>query len=68
MEAKNYIKSLLKLNGMTIKKLAVHLTEKTGKEYTQGGLTAKINRDGISLKEAFIIAEILGYELEFIRK
>lgn len=68
MEAKNYIKSILKLNGMTIKKLAVLLSEKTGKKYTQGGLTAKINRDGISLKETFIIAEILGYNLEFIKK
>ncbi len=68
METKNYIKSVLKLNGITIKKLAGLLSEKTGKQYTQGGLTSKINRDGISFKEAAIIAEILGYELEFVRK
>ncbi|MBD5401800.1 hypothetical protein HDR58_03220 [bacterium] len=68
METKNYIKSILKLNGITIKKLAELLTETTGKKYTQGSLTAKINRDGISFKEASVIAEILGYNLEFIKK
>lgn len=65
MVLKNYIKSLLSLNAYTIKKLAEEMTVKTGKKYTQGSLSNKINRETISLKEAFVIADILGYKLEF---
>ncbi len=67
MEIKNYLKSILKLNAMNYKELAERLTEVSGKKYTQGSLTGKINRDGITLKEAALIAEILGYSLEFVK-
>lgn len=68
MIVKNYIKSLLQLNAITIKKLAQLMTEKTGRVYTQGSLNNKINRESITLKEANVMAEILGYEIEFKKK
>lgn len=68
MEPKNYLKSILQLNAVTIKQLAVLLTERTGRQYTQNGLTQRINRNSITFKEAMTIAEILGYNLEFVKK
>ncbi|MDR1167346.1 MAG: DUF6471 domain-containing protein [Heliobacteriaceae bacterium] len=68
MDISKYIKSLLALNGITIKKLAVLLSEKTGTNYTQSGLTTKIRRGKVTLQEGFAIADILGYNLEFIKK
>lgn len=68
MNIKNYIKSLLKLNAITIKKMAQLMTEKSERVYTAGSLSNKINREGITLKEAYILADILGYKIEFIKK
>lgn len=68
METKNYIKSILKLNAVTIKRMAELLNEKSDKKYTQNSLSLKINNNRLTLQEASLIAEILGYELEFVRK
>ncbi len=65
---RNYIKSLLSLNGITLTEVADKLTEKTGKQYTLDSLTGKLKRESFSLKEAFILADILGYEIKFIKK
>ena len=65
---RNYIKSLLSLNGLTLTEVADKLTEKTGKQYTLDSLTGKLKRESFSLKEAFILADILGYEIKFIKK
>lgn len=65
---RNYIKSLLSLNGVTLSEIANKLTERTGKQYTLDSLTGKLKRESFSLKEAFILADILGYELKFIKK
>lgn len=62
------IKSLLSYNGMTIKKLAQLMSEKTGKSYTLASLSSKLKIQSLSLYEAYIIAEILGYELKFDKK
>lgn len=68
METKNYIKSILKLNAVTIKRMAELLNEKSDKKYTQNSLSLKINNNRLTLQEAALIAEILGYKLEFIRE
>ena len=65
---RNYIKSLLSLNGITLTEVSDKLTEKTGKQYTLDSLTGKLKRESFSLKEAFILADILGYEIKFIKK
>lgn len=65
---RNYIKSLLSLNGITLTEVAEKLTEKTSKQYTLDSLTGKLKRESFSLKEAFILADILGYEIKFIKK
>ncbi|MBR1424335.1 hypothetical protein IJ579_02090 [bacterium] len=68
MNARNKIKSLLALHCLTITKLAQMMCEKTGKPYTFKSLTGKLQRGSLSLDEAYIIADLLGYKLEFINK
>lgn len=52
--------------GVTLKKLAERLSELSGEEYTYNSLLGKLNRESLSLKEAFFIAQILDYKLDFI--
>ena len=47
------------------KDLAQILTEKTGKKYTSGSLSQKISRGTISYNEVAMIADILGYDINF---
>lgn len=62
------IKYLLSLNGLTITKLAELMSEKTGENYTFQRLSHKLRLDRLTLKEAYIIADLIGYDLEFIEK
>lgn len=68
MDVRNYLKSLLALKCITITKLAKMMTEKTGKKYTFRSLSQKMIRESISMKEVFIIAELIGYEIKFHEK
>lgn len=44
------------------------MQEKTGKPYTFKSLTGKLQRGTLSLDEAYLIADLLDYKLEFIEK
>lgn len=67
MDNKSYIRSLLMLNNVSIAKLAELMTEKSGHTYTIGSLYGKLSRDTLTLKECQLIADILGYRIEFIK-
>ena len=67
MEIRNYIKSLLVLNCVTIKALAQMMSEKTGKAYSAKSLSHKLRRETLTLKEAYQIADLIGYKIEFIK-
>lgn len=62
------IKSLLSYESFTLKKISNEFTKITGKKYTPDSVTGKLKRETFSLKEAYILADILGYELEFKKK
>ncbi len=66
----NKIKAKIKMlaisRGMTLKNLAVKLSDLTGEEYSYNSLLGKLNRESLSLKEAEFIAQILNYRLDFI--
>ncbi len=68
MNARSKIKSLIALRCVTITKLAQMMREKTCKPYTFKSLTGKLQRGTLTLDEAYIIADLLGYKLEFIEK
>jgi len=63
LNAKEVIKILLTREGIKQKDLAVTLTQKTGKKYTQGSLSQKIGRGTISYNEVVLIADLLGYDI-----
>lgn len=65
---KSKIKAFITLNAIYIKDLAVMMTEKSGKKYTEDSLGGKIRRESLTFKEVELIADILGYKVEFIRK
>jgi hypothetical protein len=65
---KKYIKSLLSLNAMTFKTLADKMTKATGKEYTYNSVKGKLDRNTITLEEAQIIADILGYDINWVER
>ena len=62
------IKSLLALKCITITKLAELMSEKTGEKYTFQRISHKLRLNRITLAEAYEIADILGYDLEFIER
>ncbi len=68
ISVRNKIKSLIATRCLTIKKLAEMMSEKTNKRYTFKSLTGKLQRGTLSLEEAYLIADLLEYNLEFIDK
>ncbi|HIS82369.1 hypothetical protein KID03_04780 [bacterium] len=66
MSIKTKIKMLTASRGVTLKKLAIMLSEVTSENYSYNSLLGKLNRESLSLKEAEIIAKILDYRVEFI--
>ena len=44
------------------------LTKKTGKTYTQTSFAQKLSRGTLSYNEVMTIAEILGYNVQYIKE
>ncbi|MBO6257619.1 hypothetical protein J6N69_06245 [bacterium] len=65
LNAKEIIRILLSRENVKQKDLAEILTLKAGKKYTPGSLSQKINRGTISFNEVALIADILGYQINF---
>lgn len=68
LNAKELVKLLLTKEELTQKELAVILTEKTDKKYTQDGLSRKLSQGTITYNEVANIIEVLGYDIELIKK
>lgn len=67
MDVCSKIKSILVLQKMQIKEFADLLNEKNNtQKYSGGNLSAKLNRDSISFKEAEMMLNILGYKVEIL--
>ena len=64
---KNFIRSLLMLNGMPVVKLAELMSKELGTPYSRGTLYGKFDRDTLTLRECQAIAKILGYHIEFVK-
>ena len=66
----NTIKAKIKMlaisRGMTLKNLAIKLSDMTGENYSYNSLLGKLNRESLSLNEAEYIAQILDYKLDFV--
>ena len=66
MKCRNEIKAICAKKGLTLTQLAAKLGEKMNKKYTLGNLSKKLNSGKIPFCEMELIAEVLGYSLEFI--
>ncbi len=67
MDVCSKIKSILVLQKMQIKEFADLLNEKNNtQKYSGKNLSAKLNRDSISFKEAEMMLNILGYKVEIL--
>ena len=68
MSSKEEVKLLIVKEGLTVKKLAGLLVEKTGRHYTQSSLQQKITSSSLRYDEIEDITELLGYEIKIERK
>jgi hypothetical protein len=68
MNAKEQVKVMIAREGLTAKKLAEKLTEKTGKQYTQQSVLHKISLSSFRYDEINVIADLLGYEINITKK
>ena len=59
------IKSILAQKSVTMKEIANFLTQKTNKNYSLANLSSKLKRGTLSYNEVVIIADFLGYDIEF---
>lgn len=66
LKAKELIKVLLSRKGVTQKELVEMLNEHIDKPYSYGGFTQKIYRETMSYDEISLIADLLGFDIEFI--
>ena len=68
MKIINEIKSLILGTDITLTKLAKLLGERMEKKYTVDNLSHKLRNETIPYREIKLIADVLGYEIKFIKK
>ena len=67
INAKNQVKALLSYENVKLKDLVVKMSELSGKKYTSDGLSHKLSRNRLTYDEMLLIAEILGYSINFTK-
>ncbi len=65
---KKQIKKLLLEEDLKIVNLVPMLSEKTGKQYVYDNFIHRLGRATITYEEMLDIADILGYEIKFVKK
>ena len=65
---KKQVKILLAQENYFLKELVQMLAKKSGKNYTQDSFSHRLGRATITYEEMLDIAEVLGYEIKFIKK
>ena len=66
MKVREQVKSLLASKNVSMKELCKLLSEKYGKEYSLPNFSGKLKRGTVTYNEVLIIAEILGYKINFV--
>lgn len=65
---KNDIKSIIIKEGFSIKQVAEQMSIITGETISQQNLNNKINREQLRYSDILLLANILGYKIEWIEK
>lgn len=68
LQVREQIKALLAQENIKLKELAAMITEKTGKKCMPDSLSQKLRRGTLSYNETLEIAELLDYEIQFVKK
>ena len=68
MSIMNDLKKVLLDVNISLTELAEALSKKLGKRYSMQNLSNKLRNETITHREMLVIADILGYHLQFIRK
>ncbi len=64
--AREQVKSLLAQKGIKLKDLASKMEELSGEKCSANYLSRKLSRGSISYNDVLLIAEILGYDIQFV--
>lgn len=65
MDMRAQIKVLIAAENTSLTEIARQMTVKTGKNYSMHNLSQKLSRKTIKFEEIMLIAEILGYKINF---
>lgn len=65
---KNDLKKILLDVNISLTELAQALSKKLDKPYSMQNLSNKLRNETITHREMLIIADILGYDLKFVRR
>ena len=68
LQVREQIKTLLAQEDIKLKDLAAMIAEKTGKKCAPDSLSQKLRRGSLTYNETLIIAELLGYEIAFLKQ
>ena len=68
MGLKEEIKSYIVSSGWSITQLAEELNKRNGSDYTMQNLSNKIRKESLKYSEVLQIAEIIGYNVRWIKK
>lgn len=67
MGIKEYIKTYIVSSDYTITKLVEELNKRNGSDYTVQNLSNKIRKEFLKYSEVLQIAEIIGYEIQWVK-
>ena len=62
------IKALLAKNNTTMKSIAVELSKIKGKNITGDNISQKLRYGSFRYDDAILIGDILGYDLQFVKR
>ena len=68
MSVKEEVKLLLAKEGMTMKRVAEIMKEKTGYPYSLKVISDKLARKTLKYEEFKTILDILGYDIQYVKK
>ena len=68
LKVREQVKTLLSQEGITQKELVNMLNENTDLHYTPTNLSQRLGRGSFTYNEVMTIAEILGYDVQFVKE
>lgn len=68
MGLKEEIKGYIISSGWSITRIAEELNKRNGSEYTMQNLSNKIRKESLKYSEVLEIANIIGYDIKWIKK